>query len=103
MEWPSGQLVAGRFQIMDRLGKGGMGVVYRATDTATGGDVALKVLAFDSELTRFKREFRAARRLSHPSCVRVHELASDGDRWFFSMEYVPGGSLEALPRPGPAV
>lgn len=93
-----GSTFVGRYRIDSQLGEGGMGVVYRAEDLASGRECALKLLdarlAGAMDITRFKREFRAASRLSHPHCVKVYELASEADRWFFTMEYVAGGGLK---------
>jgi tetratricopeptide (TPR) repeat protein len=101
--WAVGGVIAGRYHIDGKLGRGGMGTVYRATDNVAGTQVALKLLGLDSTgaLVRFKREFHAARRLSHPNCVRVHALMQHQGRWFFSMEYVNGGHLPATQRADP--
>src|SRR4051794_11628885 len=93
-----GSMLAGRYRVGELLGRGGMGTVYKATDSRTGQDCALKLLdaaaGASLDIIRFKREFRAAARLSHPTCVKVFELGQEGDQWFFTMEYVDGGSLE---------
>src|SRR5689334_16014204 len=93
--WAAGETVGNKFRLEDRLGSGGMGEVYRAVELATGEAVAIKMDAGDrrAEVTRFKRELRAARRLGHPCCVRVGEIGTHAKRWFFTMEYVEGGSL----------
>jgi serine/threonine protein kinase/tetratricopeptide (TPR) repeat protein len=81
-----------RFEIVHRLGVGGFGVVYRALDRRHNRQVALKVLhqRDASALYRFKREFRALADLSHPNLVTLHELFSDGEQWFFTMELLDG-------------
>ena len=84
-----------RFQLLQVLGHGGMGVVYEALDRSYGTKVALKVLPLVSpeRLLRFKREFRVASGISHPNLVRLGELVRFGDHWFFTMELVHGVDL----------
>ena len=86
-----------RFEVVGPLGRGGMGVVLEARDRRLGRDVAIKVLSgarmYDGVArARFEREARAAARLSDPSIVTVHELASSGD--YMVMELVRGESLK---------
>nr|HEX4313397.1 serine/threonine-protein kinase [Kofleriaceae bacterium] len=95
-----GTLVAGRYRVLELVGEGGMGVVYRARDITLDADVALKRLhedvAHDAErLAFFRNEVRVARRVTHPNVCRLHDLAEDGERggWFVTMEYVAGESL----------
>jgi len=94
--------VGGRFDLVRRLGAGGMAVVYDAIDRTTGARVALKVLTAidDASKARFKREFRATQDLQHPNLVRPHELFEDGERLFFTMELVEGVDFLAFVRGG---
>ena len=97
-------LISNRFEIndleKDLLGRGGMGVVYRAIDNQTGETVAVKalnpdVLARDpGMLERFKREGQALRQLNHPNIVRMITTIEENDQHYLAMEYVPGGSLQ---------
>ncbi len=96
-----------RFEILEKLGEGGLGVVYRARDAAAGREVALKVLherarGEDAHL-RFKQEFRAMSRLHHPNLCTVHDfgIAEDGAP-YISMELVPGQDLTASGPVAPA-
>jgi tetratricopeptide (TPR) repeat protein len=86
-----------RYQVGRMLGRGGMGVVYLAQDRESGETLALKLLhpsRVDADnIARFKREFRAAARFDHPSCLRVFDLDSSEGRWFYTMELAPGGCM----------
>jgi eukaryotic-like serine/threonine-protein kinase len=90
----------GPYRLIRRVGAGGMGQVFQATDERTGADVALKLLlphiaAEPDLLLRFKREFRALVRLNHPNVVRVFDAGIERDVPFMVMEYVIGSSLRA--------
>jgi serine/threonine-protein kinase len=91
----------GRYQVIERIGRGAMGVVYRAHDDLMGRDVALKVLMADLEddpevRTRFMREAEAAARLSHPNIITIFDVGEDGDRFFIVMELLSGTTLKDL-------
>ncbi len=93
----AGAVVDDRYEIAGVLGRGGMGVVYRAWDRRLRREVALKTLAGGSRgLERFLREARAVARLSSDGIVRLHDVREDGETPYFTMELLPGGSLEAL-------
>jgi serine/threonine-protein kinase len=88
----------GRYEIKGPVGKGGMGEVYRALDTELDRDVAVKVLPEDvagdeDRLRRFKREAKAAARLSHPSIVEIFDFGRQGDITFAVTELLDGKSL----------
>ena len=89
------------YEILDDLGAGGMGVVYRARDTRLNRDVAIKVLPTDRPLSetarlRFQREAMAASALNHPNIITIYEVGSDQNTDFIAMEYVRGATLKAL-------
>ena len=96
----------GHYTIVSHLGSGGMGAVYRATDTALGRDVALKVLPADvaadpDRLERFRREARAIAALNHPNIVTVYSVEHEGDVHFLTMELVTGRPLSDVVAGGP--
>jgi serine/threonine-protein kinase len=93
----------GRYEISRRLGEGGMGVVYLATDPHLRRPVAIKMLAghgtYDAELrARFAREAQSAAALRHPSIVTVYDVGEDGNRPFIAMEFLDGESMSELIR-----
>ncbi len=81
-----------RFEVVRRLGAGGMGVVYEVRDRERNTTVALKTLRTlkPDALLRFKHEFRALADIQHPNLVGLGELFEDRERWFFTMEMVQG-------------
>jgi phage FluMu protein Com len=87
------------YEILAELGRGGMGVVYKARQRKLDRLVALKMIlagghAGAAELTRFRTEGEAIARLQHPNIVQVYEVAEHEGRPFFSLEFCPGGSLD---------
>ena len=98
-----GARLGGRFRIVEFLGRGGMGEVYRADDLKLGQSVALKFLPpevehDDAALARLANEVRMALKVSHPNVTRVHDIAELGGRHFISMEFVDGEDLSSLLR-----
>jgi eukaryotic-like serine/threonine-protein kinase len=102
-----GDLIAGRYELEELVGTGGMSRVYRARDRQLERLVALKVLherlgADDEHVSRFRHEARAVAQLSHPNVVTVIDRGEDGGRQFIVFEYVDGESLKQLcERTGP--
>ncbi len=98
----------GRYLITGRIGRGGMGMVYRGLDPSLEREVAIKTLvaegSFDPELRRrFEVEARAAAKLAHPNIVTVHDLGEDRGILFIAMEMLPGVDLDSLLRSGEAL
>ena len=96
----------GSYEILDELGAGGMGVVYKARQKALKKIVALKMikrgqLASEHEVLRFQAEARAAARLDHPGIVTVHEVGVHQGQHYYAMDFVGGGSLSQLQRDEP--
>jgi tetratricopeptide (TPR) repeat protein len=96
-----GTVVAGRFELREELGAGGMGIVYRAFDKEVGEEIALKVLRPETALgeqtvERFRNEIKLARRITHKNVCRMHELHQDGKRLLITMEYVKGQDLKSM-------
>ncbi len=96
-----GALLAGRYRIVSRLGRGGMGEVYRADDLKLGQAVALKFVSqelsgSEAVRSRFLTEIKLARRVAHPNVCRVYDLGEAEDQLFLSMEFVEGEDLASL-------
>lgn len=105
------RLIAGRYRLEARIGRGGMGVVWRATDQLLGRQVAVKELVLDDSLSveetrlqrdRTLREARAVAQLHHPHIIVVHDVVVDDERPYIVMELIDGGSLaERISARGP--
>jgi eukaryotic-like serine/threonine-protein kinase len=98
----TGQMFASRYRIEQILGRGGMGVVYKATDTQLDEIVAIKTLPGDvmqrspEDLERFKREIRLARKITHRNVLRTYDYGEAEGVYFISMEFVRGYTLSEL-------
>ena len=118
VEYPHGRFspgsILGRYRIVERVGKGGMGEVYPADDLTLNQPVALKFLPDELAqnelaLKRFRSEVRVARQISHPNVCRVYDIGEAQGLQFLSMEYIQGEDLRSLLRridhlpPGKAV
>src|SRR3954449_5977169 len=86
----------GKYQLLDRIGEGAMGEVFRAHDPVLDRHVALKVIQAgdDDRRLRFRREAQSAARLTHPNIVVVHDFGEDSGRFFMAMELLEGRDLK---------
>ncbi len=96
-----GTTFARRYRVIEDLGKGGMGRVYKVLDTEVGEKLALKLLnpeiAADSQnIERFRNELKLARTVSHRNICRMYDLGREGDAYYITMEYVSGEDLKSL-------
>ncbi len=93
--------IFGRYHIVEELGRGGMGIVYRARDPQLDREIAIKMLLHEEEgsqeaVERFLREARAAANLDHPNIVHIHDIGVCDNRHYFTMDYVDGSSFDAM-------
>jgi serine/threonine protein kinase len=96
-----GRLLAGRFEILEEIGRGGMGTVFRVLDRKIGEEMALKLLrpevaADNTVIERFKNELKVTRRITHKNVCRMHDIHEDEGTIFVTMENVPGEDLKSL-------
>lgn len=94
-----GEKAKRRYELLEELGRGAMGIVYKAKDKELDEIVALKILPESlsqspEALHRFRAEARSARRLAHPNIVRIHDIGEELGRKFISMEYIDGTDLK---------
>jgi serine/threonine protein kinase len=102
-ELTTGSTFAERYQIIEELGRGGMGKVYKVFDTDIKEKVALKLLkpeiASDKEtIERFSNELKYARKISHRNVCRMYDLGREAGNYFITMEYVSGEDLKSFIR-----
>ncbi|UCC39842.1 MAG: protein kinase [Candidatus Aminicenantes bacterium] len=102
-ELTTGSTFAGRYQVIEELGKGGMGKVYRALDKKLNEEVALKLIKPEissdkKTLERFSNELKLARKIAHKNIGKMYELMEDKGTHFITMEYVPGEDLRSMIR-----
>src|SRR5262252_545364 len=96
----SGRVLGGRYQVLEELERGGMGVVYRVRELRSGAQLALKQLLVGSDAMRsvsmaalFEREFHALAQLAHPRVIEVYDYTVDPEGSFYTMELLDGGDL----------
>ena len=106
LEIPTGELakgntIAGRYEIIEELGEGGMGRVYRVQDTKVNEEIALKLIkpeiaAEKKTISRFKGELKTARKIRHKNVCGMYDLGEEKGLHFITMEYVDGENLKSL-------
>jgi serine/threonine protein kinase/tetratricopeptide (TPR) repeat protein len=102
-EYPRGSTFANRYKIIEKIGVGGMGAVYRVEDTNIGQDIALKLIKTDiasdkKTIERFRNELKTTRMISHRNVCRMFDLAETEGTYYITMEYVPGEDLKSFIR-----
>ena len=102
LELQRGAMFAQRYEIIEELGKGGMGRVYRVLDTKINEEVALKLIkpeiADSKTIQRFSNELKMARKISHKNVCRMYHLSEESGTHYITMEYVPGETLKSMMR-----
>jgi serine/threonine protein kinase/Flp pilus assembly protein TadD len=96
-----GATFAGRYEIIEELGSGGMGKVYRVEDTKVGEEIALKVIlpgvdVSQKTLERFRNELKLTRKIKHKNVCQMFDLGEDAGTHFITMEYVPGENIKSF-------
>ncbi len=102
-ELARGTVIAERYEIIETLGRGGMGQVYRVYDKKIEGEVALKIIKPEissnkKTIERFRNEMKLAREISHRNICRMYDLNEENGTYFLTMEYVPGENLKSFIR-----
>jgi serine/threonine protein kinase/Tfp pilus assembly protein PilF len=102
-ELTTGSTFSGRYQIIEELGKGGMGRVYKALDQETHEKMALKLIkpeiaANQKTVERFRNELTTARKIVHKNVCRMYDLGRDKGSYYITMEYIPGQDLKSFIR-----
>jgi len=102
-ELTTGTTFAGRYQVIEEIGKGGMGKVYKVLDKEIDGKVALKLIRPEivtdkKTIERFRNELKMARDISHKNVCRMYDLNKDEETYYITMEYVPGEDLKSFIR-----
>jgi serine/threonine protein kinase/predicted Zn-dependent protease len=102
-ELTTGSTFAGRYQVIEELGKGGMGTVYKVFDSEIKEKIALKLLkpevaADEDTVERFRNEIKLARKIGHKYVCRMFDLGKAEETYFITMEYVPGEDLKSFIR-----
>jgi len=102
-QFKRGSIFANRFEVIEEIGKGGMGTVYRVLDKTISEEVALKLIkpeiaADRKTIDRFKNELKLARKISHKNICRMHDINEESDMPYITMEYVPGEDLKSFLR-----
>jgi hypothetical protein len=102
LDLAKGEIIASRYRIEEEIGRGGMGVVYRAIDLELDEEIAIKVFGRRLDepdlVQRFKQELSICRSLAHPNIVRLHDIGAHQGRKFISMELLAGASLKTVER-----